>query len=113
MTDARRGEIWLTDLGEPLGHEQGSVRPALIMSSDQWNRHAAMAVVIPLTRTQHSLPTRVEIEPDPANRLDETSYARCEDIRSVSERRLIHRLGAVDLVVMSSVGRTLRTFLEV
>jgi mRNA interferase MazF len=112
VTEARRGEIWLIDLGEPLGHEQGAVRPALIVSSDHWNRHAAMTVVIPLTRTSHSFPTRVEIEPDAANGLDETSYARCEDIRSVSERRLTHRIGAVDAIVMSAVARTLRTFLE-
>jgi mRNA interferase MazF len=113
VTDARRGEIWLLDLGEPLGHEQGWQRPALILSSDRWNRHAATVTVLPLTRTKHGLPTRIEIEPDDDNGLDETSYARCEDVRSVSERRLTHRVGMVDDLTMSRVGPVLRRFLEI
>lgn len=112
VTDARRGEIWLLDLGEPLGREQGWQRPALVVSSNGWNRHAQTTTVLPLTRTSHGLPTRIEIEPDAGNGLDEISYARCEDIRSVSERRLMHRLGSVDALVMSAVARTIKTFLE-
>lgn len=113
MSEARRGELWLTDLGEPVGHEQGMTRPALVLSSDRWNRHARMLVVVPLTTRSYDLPTRIEVEPSRENGLDSTSYARCEDIRSISDRRLIHRLGGVDPIVMSSVGRTLRTFLEI
>ncbi len=95
VADARRGEIWLLDLGEPIGHEQGWQRPALVVSSD------------------HGLPTRVEVEATDVNGLAETSYARCEDIRSVSERRLVHRVGVCDGLVMLGVGRVLRTFLDV
>jgi mRNA interferase MazF len=112
LSDARRGEIWLIDLGEPIGHEQGWRRPALVVSSDHWNRHAATVTVLPLTRTQHGLPTRVEIEPDDTNGLDTTSYARCEDIRSISERRLVHRTGVVDPVDMARIGAVARRFLE-
>jgi len=113
VTDARRGELWLLDLGEPLGREQGWVRPALVVSSDDWNRHAPTVAVLPLTRTRHDLPTRVEIEPDPDNRLDFPSYARCEDIRGVSQHRLMHRIGRVDGVVMALVSRTMGRFLDV
>ena len=112
MSEARRGELWLLDFGDPVGREQGWTRPALVVSSDQWNRHAETLMVMPLTRTKHDLPTRVEIEPDRRNGLDETSYARCEDMRSVSERRLLHRLGTADAVVMAAVGTVVRIFLE-
>ena len=61
-SDARRSEVWLLDFGEPMGHEQGWQRPALIVSSDEWNRHATVLTVLPLTRNKHDLPTRVEIE---------------------------------------------------
>lgn len=112
MTDARRGEVWLLDFGESLGNEQGWQRPALVVSSDEWNRHASVVTVLPLTRTKHDLPTRVEIGAGPRNGLTDTSYARCEDIRSVSERRLVRRVGIVDLTAMHSLGRVIRTFLE-
>ncbi len=102
----------MIDLGEPLGHEQGWQRPALVVSADGWNEHASTCVVLPLTRTRHGFPTRVEIEPTPTNGLRETSYARCEDVRSVSEQRLVRRLGLVDLAVELAVARTLRTFLD-
>lgn len=113
VADARRGEIWLLDLGELIGHEQGGQRPALVVSSDEWNGHAAIVAVLPITRTKHELPTRVEVEATDVNGLAETSCARCEDIRSVSERRLVHRVGVCDGLVMLGVGRVLRTFLEV
>lgn len=113
MSDARRGDLWLIDLGEPLGHEQGWTRPALVVSSDEWNRHAETAVVLPLTRTRHGFPTRVEIEDTSKSGLDEMSYARCEDIRSVSAARLVHRLGRADAAIMAHVARILRLFLEV
>ena len=113
VAEARRGEIWMLDLGEPLGREQGWQRPALIMSSDEWNRHATVLTVLPVTRTKHDLPTRVEIEPDGRNGLTDTSYARCEDIHSISDVRLVRRLGSVDLAVLHSAGRVIRTFLEI
>lgn len=95
-----------------MGHEQGWTRPALVISSDQWNTHASTVTVLPVTMSKHDLPTRVEIELSASNGLDATSYARCEDVRSISERRLMHRIGEVDLLVMASVARTMRRFLE-
>lgn len=112
MSRARRGEAWLTDFGVPVGNEQGKVRPALVVSSDSWNGHASTLTVLPMTRTSHDFPTRIEVEANEQNGLDETSYARCEDIRAISERRLLRPLGRVDPVVMLAVSRTLRLFLD-
>lgn len=84
----------------------------MVVSSDQWNRHASTLTVLPLTKAKHEFPTRVEIEPDVGNGLAVTSYARVEDIRSISDRRLVRREGAVGLEVMSAVSRTIRLFLD-
>lgn len=113
VTEARRGQIWLVDFGVPVGHEQGKVRPALVVSADDWNDHASVFTVLPFTRTRHGYPTRVEVEPTSGNGLDVTSYARCEDIRSISERRLLRVLGRVDELVMLTVSGTMRRFLDV
>lgn len=112
MSDARRGELWLIELGEPLGHEQGWRRPALVISADAWNRHASTLVVIPVTRTSHELPTRVEIDPVPSNGLRAVSYARVEDVRSISAGRLVERMGQLDAVALLRVVRTLALFLD-
>lgn len=113
VREARRGQVWLTDFGVPVGNEQGKVRPALVVSADSWNGHASTLTVLPMTRTSHDFPTRIEVEATDQNGLDETSYARCEDIRAISERRLLRPLGRVDPLVMLSVSRTLRMFLEI
>jgi mRNA-degrading endonuclease toxin of MazEF toxin-antitoxin module len=55
----------------------------------------------------------VEVEPHASNGLSTTSYARVEDIRSVSDRRLMRREGSVGIEVMSAVSRTIRLFLDV
>jgi mRNA interferase MazF len=86
----------LIDFGEPLGREQGWQRPAVVVSTDHWNEQAPVVTVLPLTRACHGLPTRIELEPDGRNGLDAVSYARCEDIRSVSDTRLVRRLGTAD-----------------
>ncbi len=112
MTEARRGQIWLVDFGVPVGNEQGKVRPALVVSSDDWNHHASILTVLPFTRTQHGYPTRVEVESSADNGLEATSYARCEDIRSISERRLVRSLGRIDDLIMLTVSRTMRLFLD-
>jgi mRNA interferase MazF len=53
------------------------------------------------------------IELDPADSgLQEISYAKCEDVRSISERRLIARLGAVGDEAMFQIARALRFLLD-
>jgi mRNA interferase MazF len=69
VNEARRGELWTVDLGWPIGHEHGFQRPALVVSADDWNIHASVLTVLPLTKTRNGFPTRVEIEPEPRNGL--------------------------------------------
>jgi hypothetical protein len=38
---------------------------------------------------------------------------RCEDIRSIRERRLVHRIGAVDRITLEAIASVMRTFLEI
>jgi mRNA interferase MazF len=108
----RRGEIWTVDFGEPVGHEQAYRRPVVIVSSDRLHvSGAALVVVVPLTRTHRDLPSHIEIGPDESG-LVETSYAKAEDIKSVSTNRLIRRLGRVQPTSLDQIGRALLLLLE-
>ncbi len=108
----RRGEIWLVDFGEPVGHEQAGVRPGLVVSADALNEGpAAVLMLVPITSARRGLPSHIEID-DPASGLSEVSYAKCEDLKSISERRLLSRLGAVGTPVMFDVERVLRYLLD-
>ena len=82
------------------------------MSADSWNGHASTVTVLPITRSLPDFPTRIEVEATAGSGLGVAFYARCEDIRAISERRLLRALGRVDPLVMLSVSRTLPLCLD-
>ena len=109
---AHRGEIWLVDFGEPVGREQSGRRPAVIVSADPVNESRAGVVIgVPVTTADRGLPSHIEIDPGDSG-LDEISYAKCEDVKSISEQRLIGRLGVVDDGVSFQIARALRFLLD-
>ncbi|KUK11532.1 MAG: mRNA interferase [Clostridia bacterium 41_269] len=112
MTDKpARGEIWLVDLNPTRGHEQAGKRPALVVSVDLFNfGPAELVVVLPITTKDKKIPLHVRVEPKESG-LKETSFVKCEDIRSVSTERLIVKLGKVNSAVMSAVEDKIRILL--
>ena len=112
MPRASRGELWLIDLGTPLGHEQGFTRPAVVVSHDGLNRSAAdLVIVVPVARTRRALPGHVEIEAGHGTGLSDTSYAQAEQVRAVTTNRLVRRLGDVEVVTLAMVEQALRRML--
>ena len=108
----RRSEVWLVDFGEPVGREQSGTRPAVIVSADLLNEsRAGVVVVVPITTAHRGLPSHIEIDRGTSG-LDEVGYAKCEDVKSISEQRLISRLGAVDDEAMFQAARALRFLLD-
>lgn len=102
----------MVDFGTPIGHEQGYRRPAVVVSDDRLNRsRAGLAIVVPLTSTRRGLPSHVELEPGVSG-LATVSYAKGEDVKSVSTERLTRRLGAVPADRLEAIDRVLRLLLH-
>ncbi len=98
-----RGQIWLIDLNPTRGHEQAGTRPGLIVSVDQFNQTPlGLAVIVPITSKTKDSPLHVRINP-PEGGLEHTSFAKCEDVRSVSRDRLSKPLGRVTPAVLKQV----------
>ncbi|MFN2453126.1 MAG: type II toxin-antitoxin system PemK/MazF family toxin [Pyrinomonadaceae bacterium] len=111
MIKASRGEIWLVNLSPTEGREQAGTRPALIVSVDIFNHGAAeLVVAIPVTSKAKGIPLHVELRP-PEGGLSMTSYAKCEDVRSISTARLIKKLGKVSSAAIDAVEDRLRILL--
>ena len=102
----RRGEVYLCDFGDPIGHEQGFRRPAVIISASQMSRFG-VPIVLPVTRTKRGYPTHVELD----GVLPVTSYVQCEQIRAVSTDRLIRQVASLDEVQLARIERVLRRIL--
>ena len=107
-----RAEIWLANLDPPVGHEQGGTRPCLIVSDDGMNHGPlGLAIVVPLTSVEKGFPSHVEVMP-PEGGLTLQSYIKCEDVRSISQKRLIKRVGIVSPSTMRKVTYRLRLLLH-
>jgi mRNA interferase MazF len=106
-----RGQVWLIDLSPTRGHEQAGTRPALIVSVDPFNQTPlGLSVVVPITSQAKDSPLHVRIDP-PEGGLQHTSFAKCEDVRSVSHERLSRPLGRVTPAVLRQVEDRLRLLL--
>jgi len=109
-----RGEVWVADFDPVRGHEQGRQRPALILSTDQFNNGpAGLVVVVPLTTKERArMPLRVRVDP-PDGGLKETSWALCEAVRSISTDRLVDGpWGTIAAKTLAAIEYRVRALLD-
>lgn len=107
-----RGEVYGVDLGRPVGHEPGFVRPAVVVSVDILNNGpGGLVVVVPVTSTAYGLRSHIELETG-ASGLEHTSYARCDQLRVISTARLASRRGMVGSDELRAIDQALRFALD-
>ena len=106
-----RAEVWHLDFDPIIGREQAGFRPALVLSVDLFNAGPAeLVVAIPITRTQRKIRWHVPVQP-PEGGLAAESFIQCENVRSVSKRRLKRRRGRVSAETMEQVEDRVRILL--
>lgn len=107
-----RGGIYQVDLGQPVGHEAAFRRPAVVASVDILNNGAGgLVVIVPITTASYGLRSHIELDPLSSG-LDQTSYARCDQLRAVSVQRLSSRQGAISPEQMQAIDQALRFILD-
>jgi mRNA interferase MazF len=112
MSSPERGEMWYADLDPVRGHEQAGRRPVLVVSITAFNSGpAGLIVAVPLTKSDRGIPMHVRVDPPEAG-LSYPSFVKCEDIRSIDQRRLSRRIGAVSSDTMRAVEFNLMTLLD-
>ncbi|MBG9693340.1 hypothetical protein ABD91_20305 [Lysinibacillus sphaericus] len=94
--DIKRGDIYIADLSGAIASEQkGEERPVLIIQNDVGNRFAPTVIVVPLTtKCKRELPTHFKLEAGKTP-VNQTSYAICEQIRTIDKSRLKGYVGKV------------------
>jgi mRNA interferase MazF len=105
-------EVWFADLDPVVGSEQGRKRPVVIVSSRLFAAFpTAMAIVVPLSSVDRGLPHHVPVS-SPESGLDRVSWARVDDVRSLSERRLGRKLGVVAEKEAAAIRGQLRLMID-
>jgi mRNA-degrading endonuclease toxin of MazEF toxin-antitoxin module len=64
----------------------------IISDNDMNDGPSGLVIVVPITSTRRYLPSHIGLDGQETG-LDLVSYAKCEDIKSVADDRLIVRLG--------------------
>ena len=103
-----RGEIWTVDFNPIRGHEQGGMRPCLIVSVDSFNRSRAELVIgLPLTTADRQIISHVPIMPSEGG-IRRPSFVMCEQSRVLARERLDQRWGRVSPQTINAVEAQLR-----
>ena len=95
--DIRRYDIVQADLGKTIGSEQGGVRPVLVIQNDIGNIHSSCTIIMPLSSKLKSLEmqTHTIIHKDTDNGLKTDSVVLGEQMRVISNQRIIKKIGSV------------------
>ena len=109
-----RGEIWLVNLDPTIGSEIKKTRPAVIVSSDLVSI-LQLKVIVPVTDWKEryaQAPWMVRINPDEQNGLSKPSAADGLQIRSVSQQRLVKKLGSLSALQVAKIIRVVTIVLQ-
>ena len=91
----RRGGIYLVDLSERVGSEQGGLRPAVIIQNDKGNKFSPTTIICPLTsKNKQMKETHVVLTPDDSG-VKMNSTVLCEQIITIDKSRIKAKAGEI------------------
>jgi mRNA interferase MazF len=105
-----RGQVWRADFGQPRGSTPAYVRPAVVVSADEFNRAALQTVtVVAVTSTVRlaSLPGNVLIPAGEAG-LDAASVANITQIDTLDRDDLVVHLGDLPAWLLAKIDDGIR-----
>jgi mRNA interferase MazF len=104
-----RGMIVEVALDPVVGHEQGKSRPCVVIQNDVGNRFSSTTIVLPLTSAKHihtPSPIYVLIKKGEGG-TSKDSYALCDQIRTVDQRRFRSVYGVLAPATMARIDQAL------
>ena len=105
----RRGDIYLANLGVPIGSKQGGVRPVVVLQNDVGNFYSPMITVAPLTtkiQKKRSQPTHYFLRK--AKGLARSSMVLAEQLDTCDKTCVIRYLGKVSKGQMRGIDEAVK-----
>jgi mRNA interferase MazF len=110
-----QGDVWLITLDPTIGAEIEKTRPCVVVNDDNFGK-LPLRMVVPITdwKDHFSIaPWMVRIEPADGNGLSKESAADCFQLRSISERRFVRRIGKLDESLVERIRAALAVVLTI
>jgi mRNA interferase MazF len=105
-------EIWLANLNPGEGREQKGMRPIVIISGNVLNQYMDIIIACPLTKKIKNYKGNLVLKPSSTNGLNEPSEILTFQIRSISKKRLIEKLGVITNTQLDSLKHGLNDILK-
>lgn len=110
----KQGEIWQINLDPTIGSEMKKIRPCIILNNNTVGK-LPLKVIAPLTDFKEHyrvIPWMVIVEPNSRNGLKKISAIDLFQVRSLSQKRLIKKIGFVDKEVIDACKESLDVIFE-
>jgi mRNA interferase MazF len=94
----KRSEIWEVNFDPSIGAEIKKKRPAIVISENAIGK-LPLRIIVPVTDWKDSYenyPWFVKLEPNPISGLSKLSGADAYQVKSVSTKRFVSRIGTVN-----------------
>lgn len=104
--ELKQYHVYLVNLDPTIGHEIQKIRPCLIISPDEMNRHLQTVMIAPMTTKSHNYPSRVSL-----TFTAKQAWIVLDQIRTVDRRRLVKELGKITAPKTQKVKAILKEML--
>ena len=109
LSRVRRGELWWVDWSPGRGSEQAGRRPALVIQTDTANENPRYpnTIMVTVSSQGRPVPSHVQLIATSESGLKVDSFAKCEQLMTISKERLESRIGVVSQDELERVFRAL------
>lgn len=117
LSRLKRGDIVIVDFGINPGCEKDGIRPAVIVSNNYINSHSDNVTVVPTTALANRLlsnvdkkvlDTHVILSSKFYRKLNKTSVAQAENIRTISKIRIMQSVGHLSELSMKQLNHAIK-----
>jgi len=115
VNEVHRGDIWIVDWSPGRGSEQTGMRPAVVIQTDAANLNPQYpnTIVATVSTKGKAVPFHIAIDPSEKNGLKEKSYIKCEQVLTISKKRLVRCVGSIEEEYLGLVTKALRKVLVI
>lgn len=111
----RSGEIWWVNLDPTIGDEIRKKRPVVLLNAGE-QKSLRLAIVVPVTGWQprwQNHPFFLAIDPEPRHGLTKKGAVDCFQLRALSHRRFVKRLGELNKEEMDQIRSAVALILDI
>ncbi len=101
--EVNRFDVFLVNLDPTIGHEIKKTRPCLVISPDEMNKFISTIIIAPLTTQGRKYPTRIN-----CIFAGKKGQIILDQIRTIDKKRLIKKLGKIDINTRMEVIQVLQ-----